>query len=45
MRISEIIKDEVYVLCICEGKAEEDIMNMLLDMDMLVFSRSDLIDN
>ena len=45
MRISAIIKDEVYVLCICEGKAEEDIMNMLLDMDMLVFSRSDLIDN
>ncbi|NCC79767.1 MAG: hypothetical protein EOM07_09230 [Clostridia bacterium] len=45
MQISEIIKGDVYILCICEGKAEEDIMNMLLDHDMLIFDRSDLIDH
>lgn len=45
MQISEIIKGDVYILCICKGKAEEDIMNMLLDHDMLIFDRSDLIDH
>lgn len=43
MQISEIIKGEVYILCICEGKAEEDIMNMLLDNNMLIFDREDMI--
>lgn len=34
-----------YVLCICEGTAEEAIIDLLLDNDMLQFSRSQLINN
>lgn len=28
-----------YVICICEGAAEETIMNLLLDHDCLCFTR------
>lgn len=34
-----------YIICSCEGTAEEVIMNILLDNECLIFSRSDLIDN
>ena len=34
-----------YVLCICEGTAEEAVMDILLDNDMLKLSRSQLINN
>lgn len=34
-----------YVLCIREGTAEEAIIDLLLDNDMLQFSRSQLINN
>jgi len=32
------------ILCLCEGNAEIDIMNMLLDNDMLIFDRSMLFE-
>lgn len=32
------------VACICEGGAETEIMNMLLDNDLLIFNRQQLID-
>ncbi|WP_138158763.1 hypothetical protein [Peptoniphilus catoniae] len=33
-----------YILCICEGKAECAIMDILLDNKMLIFDRSNLLD-
>lgn len=33
-----------YVACICEGTAEEVIMEILLEHDKLIFSRSQLIE-
>lgn len=41
------IKDtlqEKYILCLCEGAAELDILNRLLDQNLLVFTRNDLIE-
>ena len=35
---------EHYIICICEGAAEEAIMNALLDADQLIFSREQLVD-
>lgn len=33
-----------YVACICEGAAEEAIMNILLENDLLIFSREKMIE-
>lgn len=33
-----------YIACICEGTAEEVIINILLDHDKLIFSREQLIE-
>lgn len=33
-----------YKACICEGSAEKAIINILLDNDMLIFSRNELIE-
>ena len=33
-----------YIACICEGSAEEAIMDILLDHDLLIFSRDDLLE-
>lgn len=33
-----------YVICICEGTAEEVIMETLLDNDCLMFNRRNLVD-
>lgn len=30
--------EEVYIVCICEGAAEEAIIGILLDNDKLIFS-------
>lgn len=38
----DFLKDE-YVICICEGAAEEAIMNLLIDNDLLIFSRNNLV--
>ena len=32
-----------YIMCICEGAAEETIMNLLLDHDCLYFTRDNLV--
>ncbi len=40
--LADVLKG-VYILCLCEGKAEIAIMNMLLEKNLLVFSRKDLI--
>ena len=34
---------EYYVICICEGTAEQEILEWLLDEDKLLFKREDLI--
>lgn len=34
-----------YIACICEGSAEETIMNILLDNNKLIFDRDALIEN
>lgn len=34
-----------YVACICEGTAEEVIVDKLLDADRLIFTREDLLEN
>lgn len=44
MEINELAEGKYYILLICEGTAEEDIMNHLIDNNLLIFSRSDLID-
>lgn len=33
-----------YIACICEGTAEEVIMDILLDHDKLIFSRNQLLE-
>lgn len=33
-----------YKACICEGSAENAIMDILLDNDLLIFSREDLLE-
>lgn len=38
------ILEDSLVACICEGGAEKVIMNMLLDNDLLIFNRQQLID-
>ncbi len=43
MSVSDFIKDK-YVLCLCEGNAEPDIMDMLLENEMLIISKNDLIE-
>jgi len=43
MQISKMLEDK-YILCICEGNAEKDIMNILLEDDLLIFNRDGLIE-
>ena len=38
------ISNTSLIACICEGGAETEIMNILLDNDMLIFNRQQLID-
>jgi len=38
----DFLQDE-YVICICEGAAEETITNLLLDNDLLLFNRTNLV--
>lgn len=33
-----------YIACICEGTAEEVIVSKLLDADLLIFTKEDLLD-
>lgn len=33
-----------YIACLCEGTAEETIINILLDANLLKFSREDLLE-
>ncbi|MFO7887697.1 MAG: hypothetical protein R6U59_05200 [Eubacteriales bacterium] len=44
MQIDKVLKDK-YILCICEGNAEKDIMNILLEDGLLIFNREDLIED
>ena len=44
MQISKMLEDK-YILCICEGNAEKDIMNILLEGGLLIFNREDLIED
>lgn len=38
------IDHDNYIALICEGKCEENILNMLLDQELLIFDRTRLID-
>lgn len=40
-----MILDDGYIACICEGSAEQAIMDLLLEHDKLIFTRSSLIDD
>lgn len=33
-----------YIACICEGTAEQGIINILLDNNKLIFDRKDLLE-
>lgn len=44
MSIADRLRDK-RILCICEGAAEMDIMNMLLENNRLIFTNEELIDN
>ena len=39
-----MIKLSKYTACICEGSAEKAIMNILLDNDLLIFKREELLE-
>ena len=39
-----MIKLSKYKACICEGSAEKAIMNILLDNDLLIFKREELLE-
>lgn len=45
MGVIKECNDEYYVICICEGTAEQEIIEWLLDEDKLLFKRKDLINN
>lgn len=38
------ISSDTYIACMCEGGAENTIINILLDNDLLCFSREQLVD-
>ena len=42
--LSEFLNDK-YIICSCEGTAEEAIIDLLLDNSVLCFSRDTLVDN
>lgn len=42
MDLHEELKDK-YIICSCEGKAEQAIIDLLLDADALIFKRVDLV--
>lgn len=44
MQIDELGSGEYIILCICEGTAEQDIMDCLLDEQRLIFRREHLLD-
>ena len=43
MDVKEYCNGDYLIICSCEGTAEEDTINWLLDEDKLLFSREDLI--
>lgn len=43
MSINNKIKDK-YILCLCEGNAEKEIIEKLLDHELLIFNNRNLID-
>ena len=43
MGVEKYCNGDYLIICICEGTAEEDVINWFLDEDMLLFSRDDLI--
>lgn len=42
MDLHEGLKDK-YIICSCEGKAEQAIIDLHLDADALIFKRVDLV--
>lgn len=43
MEIRDYCKGNYEIICSCEGAAEEDVINWLLDEDKLLFSREQLV--
>lgn len=41
--LTEVLRDR-YIVCSCEGNAEQAIIDLLLDAEWLCFSRASLID-
>lgn len=44
LKEADTVNLEEYKACICEGAAEEAIMNILLDNDLLIFQREELLE-
>ncbi len=45
MGVIKECNNEYYVICICEGTAEQEIIEWLLDEDKLLFKRQDFLNN
>ncbi|MEA1975237.1 MAG: hypothetical protein U9N10_06710 [Bacillota bacterium] len=43
MGVEKYCNGDYLIICICEGTAEEDVINWLLDEDLLLFSRDELV--
>lgn len=43
MELKDYCNGTYSIICICEGTAEEDVMNWLLDEDRLILKRKDLV--
>lgn len=43
MELEKYCNGDYYIICSCEGTAEEDVINWLLDEDKLLFSRKNLV--
>lgn len=43
MGVKDYCNGDYFIICICEGRAEEEVINWLLDEEKLLFKRSDLV--
>jgi hypothetical protein len=45
MKMKKLMKLSKFKACICEGAAERAILDILLENDLLIFSKKELIDD
>lgn len=44
MEVKDYCNGDYYIICSCEGTAEEEIINWLLDEERLLFTREQLVE-